>query len=62
MLRQGLKTACYHSLIRIDHFLKVVDQWQSHSPVWCCFVCMICAVEIGVDWSIAVFTMAEYVA
>ena len=30
------------------------DQWRSHSPVWCRFVCTICVVEIGVDESIAV--------
>ena len=23
--------------MHIDHFLKDVDQWQSHNPVWCLF-------------------------
>ena len=36
-MRRGLKTACYHSLMHIDHFLKDADQWQSHSSVWCLF-------------------------
>ena len=44
-----IKIACYHSLMHIDHFLKDVDQWQSHNPVWCLFICTICVVEIGVD-------------
>ena len=48
----GLKTVCYHSLKHIDNFLKDIDQWQSHDPVWCGFVCTICVVEIGVDGSI----------
>ena len=38
MLWRGLKTACHHSLMYIDHFLKDVDQWYSHNPVWCLFV------------------------
>ena len=59
---QGLKTAYHHSLMRIDHYLKDADQWRSHSPVWCRFVCTICVVEIGVDESIAVLTIAEHVA
>ena len=59
---RGLKTACHHSSIPIDRFLKDVVQWQSHNPVWCCFVCMICVVEIGVDGSIVVLTIAEHVA
>ena len=62
MMRQGLKTAYHHSLMRIDHFLKDADQWQSHSPVWCRFVCTICVVEIVMDESIAVLTIAEHVA
>ena len=35
MLWRRLKTACHHSLMHIDHFLKDVDQWQSNNPVWC---------------------------
>ena len=62
MLWRGLKTACHHSLMLIDYFLKDVDQWQSHNPVWCLFVCTICVVEIGVDGSIAVLAIAEHVA
>ena len=62
VLWRGLKTASYHWLMHIDHFLKDVDQWQSHNPVWCRFVCTICVVEIGVDWSIAVLTIVEHVA
>ena len=62
MLRRGLKTAYNHSLMHIDHYLKDDDQWQSHNPIWCCFVCMICVVEIDVDGSIAVLTIAEHVA
>ena len=62
MLRRGLKTACYHSLMHIDHYLNDADQWQSHSPVWCLFVCKICVVEIGVDGSIVVLTTVEHVA
>ena len=62
MLRRGLKTAHNHSLMHIDHYLKDADQWQSHNPIWCCFVCMICVVEIDVDISIAVLTIAEHVA
>ena len=27
----------------------VENQWQSHNPVWCRFVCTICVVKIGVD-------------
>ena len=59
MRRRGLKTACYDSLMHIDHFLEDADQWQSHSPVWCRFVCTICVVEMGVDESIVVLTLAE---
>ena len=44
------------------HYLKDADQWRSHNPVWCRFVCTICVVEIGVDESIAVLTIAEHVA
>ena len=55
MLWRGLKTACYHSLIHIVHFVKDVDQCQSHNPFWCRFVYTICVVEIGVDGSIVVF-------
>ena len=62
MLWRGLKTAHCHSLIHIDHYLKDVDQWQSHNPVWCRFVCKIYVVEIGVDGSIVVLAIAEYVA
>ena len=62
MLRQELKTACCHSLMYIYHYLKDVDQWQSHNPAWCWFVCTICVVEIGVDGSIVVLTIAEHVA
>ena len=58
---RGLKTAYYHSLMHIDHFLKDVDQWQSDSPVRCLFVCTICVVEIGMNGSIAVLTIAEHV-
>ena len=61
-LWRGLKTAYHHSLMRTDHYLKDADQWQSHNPVWCRFVCTICVVEIGVDESIAVLTIAEHVA
>ena len=60
MLWRELKTACYHSLMHIDHFLKDVDQWQSHDPVWYLFACMICVVEIGVYRSIVVSTIAEH--
>ena len=45
MLRQGLKTAYYHSLMHIDLYLKDADPWQSHNSVWCRFVCTICVVE-----------------
>ena len=62
MLWQGLKTACHHSLMHIDHYLKDVDQWQSHNPVRCGFVCTICVVETGVDGSIVVLTIVEHVA
>ena len=48
--------------MHIDHFLKDVDQWQSHSPVLCRFVRTICEVEIDVDESIVVLTIAEHVA
>ena len=61
MLWKGLKTTCYHSLMHIDHFLKDVDQWQSHN-LWYCFVCMICVVEIGVIELIVVLAIAEHVA
>ena len=30
--------------MRIDHYLKDADQWRSHNPVWCRFVCTICVV------------------
>ena len=62
MLWRGLKTACCHSLMHIVHFLKDANQWQSHNLVWCRFVCTICVVEIGVDGSIVVLTIAEHVA
>ena len=62
MLWPGLKTACYHSLMHIDHFLKDVEQWQSHNLVWCLFVCTICVVEIGAVESIVVLTSVEHVA
>ena len=62
MLWRGLKTVCCHSLIHVDHFLKDVDQWQSHNPVWCCFVSLVCVVEIGMDGSIVVLSIAEHVA
>ena len=62
MLRRGLKTAYYHSLMHIDHCLKDADQCQSHNPVWCRFVCKVCMVDMGVVGSIAVLTIAEYVA
>ena len=48
--------------MHIVHFLKDADQWKSHSPVRCSFVCTICVVEIGVDGSIAVITIVEHVA
>ena len=48
--------------MRIDHFLKDADQWQSHSPVWCRFVCTIYVIEIGVDRSVVVLTIAKHVA
>ena len=62
MLWRGLITACYHSLMHINHYLNNVDQWQSHNSIWCRFVCTICEVEIGVDGSIVVLTIAEHVA
>ena len=62
MLWRGLKSASYHSLMHIDHYLKGVDQRQSHSPVWSCFVCTSFVVEIGVDGSIVVLIIAEHVA
>ena len=62
MQRRGLKTAYNYSLMHIDHYLKDDDQWRSHNRVSCCFVCTICVVEIGVDGSIAVLTIAEHVA
>ena len=62
MLWRGLKIACYHKLMHIDHFLEDADQWQSHNLVWCCFVCTICVVEIGMDGSIVVLAIEEHVA
>ena len=62
MLWRGLKTACYHSLMQIDHFLEDVDHWQKHNPVWGRFVSTICVVKIGVDGSIVVLTIAKHVA
>ena len=62
MLLRGLETACCHSLMHIDRFLKDADKWQSHSLVTCRLVCMICVVEIGVDESIVVLTIAKHVA
>ena len=56
LLKRGLKTAYHYSLMCIDHYLKDADQWWSHNPVWCRFVCTIC-----VDGSIAVLTIAEHV-
>ena len=41
MLWRGLKTACYHGLMHIDHYLKDVDQCQSHNRVWCRFICTV---------------------
>ena len=58
MLRRELKTAYYHSVMHIARYLQDGDQWQSHNPVWCRFVCTICAVEISVDGSIVVLTIA----
>ena len=49
-----------HSLGTSD--LKDADQWQSYIPVWCRFVCTICVVEIGVNGSIDVLSIAEHVA
>ena len=60
MLWRGLKTACYYSLMLINHFLKDADRCQSHRPVWCRFVCTICEIEIGMDRSIVVLTIAEH--
>ena len=62
MVWRGLKTACYHSLMHTAHFLRDADQWQSHKPVWCRFVCTVCVVEIGVDGSIVASTVAQHVA
>ena len=62
MLRRELKTAYHRSLIHIDHFLKDAHQWQSHNPAWCRLVWSICVIEIGVDRSIVVLTIAEDVA
>ena len=62
MLRQGLKTAYYHSLMHIDHYLKNADQWQSYNLVWCHFVCTICLVGINVDEKCCLLTIAEHVA
>ena len=62
MLWPGLKTACHRSLMHIDRFLKDADQWHSHRPVWCRFVCTICVVEIGVDGSIVILIIVEHVA
>ena len=61
-MRRGLKTACYHSLLHIGHFLKDASQWQSYTPVCCWFVCTICVVEIDVDESIIVLIIAEHLA
>ena len=57
-----IENPCYYSLMYIDHFLKDVDQWQSHNPIWCLFVCTICVFEIGVEGSIVVLIIAEHVA
>ena len=57
-----IKNLFRHSVKHIVHFLKDVDQWQSHNPVWCRFLNTICEIEIGVDGLIAVSTIAEYVA
>ena len=62
MLWRGFKTAGRYSSMHIVHFLKDADKWQNHSPVWCRFVCSICVIEIGVDESIVVLTIAEHVA
>ena len=48
--------------MHIVHFLKETEQWQSHRLIWCHFVCMICVVDISVDGSIVVLTIAKYVA
>ena len=52
----------FHSLMHTDHFLKDIDQWQSHNSVWRRFICTICVVEIGVDGSVVVLTIAKGVA
>ena len=57
-----IETACYHSLMHTGHYLKDADQWQNDSSIWCRFVCTIIVVEIGVDQSIVVLTIAEHVA
>ena len=62
MLWRGLKIAYHHSLMHIVHFLKDADQWQSDSPVCSRFVSTIWVVEIGVDGSIVVLTIADHVA
>ena len=62
MLWRGLKTTYYHSVMHIVRYLKDVDQWRSHNPVWCRFVCPICVVEIGVNGSITVLTIVEDIA
>ena len=61
MLLRELKSACRHNLMHIVHFLKDGGQWQSHSPVYCRFVCTICKVEIGVDDSVVILTISEHV-
>ena len=48
--------------MHIDHYLKDADQWQSHNPVRGRFVSTIYVVEIGVDVSISVLTIAEHIA
>ena len=62
MARIENRLSLYSSLMHINYFLKDVDQWQSHNPIWCRFVCTICVVEIGVDESIVGLTIAEHVA
>ena len=56
MLWQGLETACYN-LMHIAHFLKDTDQLQSHSLVWCHFICVISIVEISMDRLIVVLPL-----
>ena len=62
MLLARIETTCCLSLIQIVHFLKDADERKSHSLVGCCFVCTICMIEIGIDGSIIVSTIAEHVA